>query len=166
MIQQNDDAQQQDATQRLAQAFGLDELPPGAQIVTVGLPGMQHDPREAAGSKKTSTYDYGGVVHKIRPAMKLFPGELEGRVALAIVTEYGDTIVAYFPRDRRPKVGTRVGLKGTWLSVDLELEDVLLRAEGCACCEALATLGEQHVDFQLDVESWQVVGPSFDFLLD
>lgn len=155
-----------ETSRKLAESLGW-ELPPGAQMITVGLPGMQQLPELPAGPPRPTTYDFGGRVRKIREFMKLFPGEVEGRIPLAIETEYGDTIVAHFDPANRPKVDARVGLKGTWLVFDLDLEQVLARAEGCPCCEELARLElGQPVDHQLEVDSWRVVSLDFDFLFD
>jgi len=86
-------------------------------------------------------------------------GEVPGRVALAICTEYGDSTVAYFDPNRRPKVGTRVGVRGTWLVLDVEIDP---EHTDCPLCQ----LGGNAVDFQLEVDSWTVVPPGYDPLFD
>lgn len=105
------------------------------------------------GPQRPTTYTWVGTVFKLRPGMGLpTQGEVSGRLAMALITEQGESVVAHFDPARRPKVGTHVGVKGSWLIFDLEPEEDFIPAK------AWTSLEGTPVDFQIEVDTWSVVG--------
>lgn len=76
-----------------------------------------------------------------------------GMIPLALVNDEAGNMLGYFPEDRRPKVGTRVGVQGSWVKAEVPL--------------APLSPGERRppgkpVQFQLEVESWTPVSADYD----
>lgn len=95
--------------------------------------------------RKTS-YELVGWVGRELVAAGHMIGKVPGKQAVFIDDEFGDQHVAYCARV--PALGTRVGLRGTWVQIARR------RTEP----------GARQVQFQLSVRSWEVVPDGYDVL--
>jgi hypothetical protein len=100
-----------------------------------------------------------GVVKKVRAGDCHVVGEVPGKVALVIEDPDAGGCLGYFPRDRRPKVGARVGARGAFVEIEVPLERLSPEEREALC-------GGTPVQFQLDVTEWSVVDDDYDPLFD
>lgn len=113
----------------------------------------------------TQSFQCVGYVKTVRPTGGLVIGEVPGKVALVISdVDAGDTL-GYFPRDRRPQVGARVGVLGTWVSMEVPLSALSAEALEDLSCGGRVPMGTP-VQFQVDVDAWRVVSEDYDWLFD
>ena len=83
-----------------------------------------------------------------------------GKVPLVISDpDVGDRL-AYFPKERRPTIGVRLGARGHWVVMDLPLAEIPPED-----LKLLVGVGKP-VQFQLDVDGWTKVSEEYDWLLD
>lgn len=107
-------------------------------------------------------FQWVGVVKKARPGDGHVVGEVPGKVALVLHDpEVGSECLAYFPRDRRPKVGVRVGARGEYVQVDVPPEAIPPEDR-----EWMVGPGCTAVQHQLDVAEWSVVSEDYDPFFD
>lgn len=104
-------------------------------------------------------FEYVGTVRRVRPGDGHVVAEVPGKIALLLVDPYAGEHLGYFARERRPKVGVRIGARGEHVVVDVPPE--ALAPED----RELARLG-QPIQFQLDVTEWTVVSDDYDPLFD
>lgn len=105
-------------------------------------------------------YTFVGTIRKVRPGDPHVVGEIPGKIALVIDGEVDGELLGYFPSERRPRVGTRVGVHGQYVVMDVPLERIPLDERGPLFP------GCKPVQHQLDVTDWNVVSDDYDFLFD
>lgn len=101
-------------------------------------------------------FDRVGTIRKVRAGDPYVVGEVPGKIPLVIADEeVGDWILGYFPRERRPQVGARIGARGQYVVMDVPLERIPP--------EEREWIGNGNpVQFQLDVEEWAKVSEDYD----
>lgn len=100
-----------------------------------------------------------GTVRKVRPGDGHVVAEVPGKIALVMVDPYAGERLGYFSRERRPKVGARIGARGDDVVVDVPPEAIAPEDR------ELARLGKP-IQFQVDVTEWTVVSDDDDPLFD
>lgn len=104
-------------------------------------------------------FEWVGTVRKARAGSGHVVGEVPGKVALVIADVHAGECLGYFPRERRPRLGARIGARGAFVVIDVPPEDVAPEPRELA-------RGGTPVQHQLDVEDWTEVGEDDDWLFD
>ncbi|MCW8137579.1 MAG: hypothetical protein KIT58_01595 [Planctomycetota bacterium] len=106
-------------------------------------------------------FEWVGTVRKARAGSGHVVGEVPGKVALVIADVHAGECLGYFPRERRPRIGARIGARGAFVVMDVPPEQVAPEDRDWALLP-----GCQPVQHQLDVEDWTEVGEDYDWLFD
>lgn len=106
-----------------------------------------------------SAFRWVGYVRKVRAGDNHVVAEVPGKVPLVIEDVHAGECLGYFPRERRPRVGARVGARGEFVVVEVPREAI--------APEDLERIGGgTPVQHQLDVAEWTQVSRDFDPLFD
>ena len=110
-------------------------------------------------------FQYVGYVKKVTTRGRHVVADLPGKIALVISDMHAGDMLGYFPTDRRPRVGARVGVQGTWVEVEVPL--ALLDSEELEdlCCGGDTPVGTP-LQSQIDVGTWSAVSEDYDPLFD
>jgi hypothetical protein len=110
-------------------------------------------------------FDYVGYVKKVREGDRHIVANVPGKVALVISDMHAGDMLGYFPQDRRPKTGVRIGATGTWVQVEVPLS-ALDSEELADLCAGGDTPTGTPLQSQLDVNGWSRVSEAYDPLFD
>jgi len=105
----------------------------------------------------TRQFLYVGHVRRLRPRDKFLVGEVPGKIPLVVCDLEIGPVLAYFDAARRPKAGTKLGVRGSWvhMSEPATLENT---PPGFPI-----SAGTRFLEDQVDVESWTRVSESYDW---
>lgn len=107
----------------------------------------------------STRFEWVGTVRKVRAGDGHVVGETPGKIALVIADRHTGECLGYFSRERRPRVGARIGARGHFVVVDVPLEAIPPEDRWLA-------RGGTPVQYQLDVAEWTVVSEDYDLYFD
>lgn len=116
--------------------------------------------RDRVTPELTLQFVYAGRVRRLRPRDTFMVGEVPGKIPLVVCDPDIGPVLAYFDAKRRPKVGIKLGVRGTWVQMS-EPATFENTPPGFPI-----SAGMRCVQDQVDVEGWTRVSESYDWFME